>query len=748
MLPENGAATVVDRRGGDDEIDLRQYVAIVMRYRWSIIGLALVLSLLAALISFSLRPVYSATATLMIESKEANVVSIEDVYGLDTSRNEYFLTQFEILKSRELAEAVIRRLDLAKHAEFDPLQNRSPFSIYTWVPPWLLTPPEPTEAQLWRATVDLFMDNLAVVPVRRTQLVKIVFRSHDPDLSHRIANELGAAYIDAELEARVDVTRQAAEWLTDRLSGLRDQLQASEQRLQAYKEQEQLVDVEGVTTLNARELDQLTTEAVEARKARADVENQYRQVQGTLPERLEFIPIVLENKVVQALKASESDAELRVAELAKRYGPKHPKMIAAQSELSRARETLRQQVIKVADGFREEYEQAVANERSTAAALEAAKGDIQQIGRKRYELNELQREVDTNRRLYDLFFTRFRETNATDFQAVNARLIDPAVRPFDPVAPRKKLIVGLTFVGSLVMGVLLAFVRELLDATLKSAGEVAERLNVTLLGVLPLMRNRQRKKLRSSMAFIDPSENGFSEATRTIRTAVNLAGMSNPHKTIVVTSSVPGEGKTTLASNLAIALAQMESVLLIDADMRRPSIAKDFGMSNATNGLADIVAGNESFEDCVYRIEEAGIDVITAGHVPPNPLELLSSPQFKVLLGELGERYDRIVIDSAPAQAVSDALVLSTLADGLIYVIRADHTPVHLAQSGIGRLREVSAPLLGVVLNQVDGSKRRGYGYGSYYGYYGYHGYYDSYGYSSDNARAAGEPERVTAAGS
>lgn len=737
MLPENGTATLVERRGGDDEIDLKQYVAVVMRHRWSIIGLALLLSVLAALVAFTLRPVYSATATLLIESKEANVVSIEDVYGLDTSRSEYFQTQFEILKSRELAEAVIRRLDLASHPDLDPLQNPSPFSIYTWVPEWILTAPEPSDAQLWRATVDLFMSNLSVVPVRRTQLVNISFRSHDPELSSQVANELGRAYIDAELDARVEVTRQAAEWLTERLSGLRDQLKESEQQLQGFKEAEQLVDVEGVTTLNARELDQLTTEAVDARQARADAENRYRQVQGTRPERLEFIPVVLENRVVQALKASESDAQLRVAELAKRYGPKHPKMIAAQSELRRAQETLRQQVMKVADGYREEYEQALANERSTAVALEAAKGDVQQIDRKRYRLSELQREVDTNRRLYDLFFTRFRETNATDFQAVNARIVDPAVRPFEPVAPRKKLIVGLTFVGSLIMGVLLAFLREMLDATFKSATEVAERLHVSLLGVLPLMKGRQRKKLRSSMAFIDPTESGFSEATRTIRTAVNLAGLDKPHKIIVVTSSIPGEGKTTLASNLAIALAQMEKVLLIDADMRRPSIAKDFGMTNATQGLADIVAGSVEVADCVHRIDDAGIDVITAGHVPPNPLELLSSARFKALLGALGERYDRIVIDSAPAQAVSDALVLSTLADGLIYVVRADHTPVHLAQSGIGRLKEVSAPLLGVVLNQVDGSRRRGYGYGSYYGYYGYHGYYDSYGYSSDNADAS-----------
>jgi capsular exopolysaccharide synthesis family protein len=723
----------------DDEIDLRYYWGIVNRHRIGIIGLAVFVSLLAMLVVYALPPVYQASATLLIESQKANVVSIEEVYGLDSQKSEYLQTQFEILKSRELAETVIRKLGLENHVEFDPRQWRSPFGIKEALQPLLpfLTPVQLTDERRWQITVDAFQSKLAISPVLKTQLVRIDFESIDPELTHRVANALGEAYIESDLEARLGMTQRAAEWLTGRLGSLKENLQQAEERLQAFREQEQLVDVSGVMTLPAKELDELTAQMAEARRARADAENRFNQVRGLAADRLESIPSVLETAVVQASKDRVGQAQIRLAELSKRYGPKHPKLQAAQSEVDQAQRDFTTQLQAVISGFEQEYRHALANEQAVAASLASSKQVVQSISRKEYQLQELEREAETSRRLYDMFFTRIKETNETDFQAANARFTERAVKPFQPVKPRKSLIVGLTFLGSLVVGVLLAFLRESLDNTVKGPQDVEEKLMTVMLGMLPLLKDKRKKDERLALTYVRGSEGGFAEAIRTIRTGVVLSGLDREQKVIVVTSSIPGEGKTTLSSNLAMGLGQMENVLLIDADMRRPSVARDFGLEPGTPGLSNLVAGTDTTEACIQHHAEAGIDVLSAGVVPPNPLELLSSDRFKSLVADLRQRYDRIVIDSAPAQAVSDALVLSTQADALIYVVKSDSTPYQLAQNGLERLRHVGARIIGVVVNQVDVDARS---YGYYGSYYGYHGYYDSYGYAGANgARKPGK---------
>ncbi len=732
----------------DDEIDLRRYWAIARRNMWGILGFALAASVLAALVAISIEPEYRATAVLLIESKQANVVSIEEVYGLDTRNSEYYQTQFEILKSRQLAERVVRQLGLADHPDLDPRQQTSLLGdVIGFVRGWVLPPAEPlTEAMLWESAIENFRDRLEIAPIRNTQLAQISFRSHDPELAAQVANAVGEAYIEDNLEARLAMTQQAADWLTERLASLRDNVRASEQRLQEYREREQLIDVEGVITLTARELDKLTNDLVEARKTRADLESRVRQIRAADDDKLASITVILETGIVQAAKESETAAQLKVAELSKRYGPKHPRMIAALSELQAARANLRRQVREVANGFEEQYQRALANERALESALARSKAEVQSISRKEYQLNELEREAETNRRLYEMFFTRVKETKETDFQAANARITDRAVTPFEPVAPRKRLIVGGAFVLSLLFGAAVALLREQLDNTIKGAADVEERIGEAMLGLLPLMKEKRRNNERSSMSYLDERYQSFAESIRTIRTGVFLSGLDRPHKVIVITSSVPGEGKTTVSSNLALAMAQMERVVLIDADMRRPSVGKDFDIAGNKPGLSNLVAGECDLQECITRPEGSELDVISAGFMVPNPLELLSSKKFKDVIADLSARYDRVIIDSAPVQVVSDALVLATCADGVIYVVRSDATPINAVRSGVGRLRNVNQNIIGIVLNQVDTDSKSRYG-----AYGGDYGYYDSYGYSGgsaeeDKAKAKAKPKPKKAA--
>jgi succinoglycan biosynthesis transport protein ExoP len=321
-----------------------------------------------------------------------------------------------------------------------------------------------------------------------------------------------------------------------------------------------------------------------------------------------------------------------------------------------------------------------------------------------------------------MFFQRFQETNQTDFAAANARFVDLATQPYVPVKPKKALIVALAGVLSVMAGVMLAFLRAALDNTIRVAEDLEQKLGQSVLGVLPL--ESQKKGVVISSLYLQRGHASFAEAIRSLRTSFVLAGLDKPHQITVVTSSVPGEGKTTVSSNLALAMGQMERVLLIDADMRRPSLAGEYGFAKGTEGLAELVAGTASLEDCVHHLDQFGIDLITAGAVPPNPLDLLSSKRFDALLTVLRDKYDRIVIDSAPTQAVSDSMVLSTKADALIYVIKSDSTPAKIAENGLQRLNKVGAPIIGMVLNQFDAAAA------SKYGGYGGHGYY-GYGYAS-----------------
>ncbi|HEX6591290.1 MAG TPA: polysaccharide biosynthesis tyrosine autokinase, partial [Moraxellaceae bacterium] len=511
--------------------------------------------------------------------------------------------------------------------------------------------------QLFGRVVDVFIKHLTVEPIRNTQLVKISFESVDPKLAAQVSNAMARAYIDSQMEARIAMTEQAAGWLTQRLGSLKTALEQSEQKLQQYREKNDIVETSvstsegtasGLLALNAKQLQDITERVIAA--------------------------------------------QFHLSAISQRYGPKHPAYQQAQLDLGEAEQ-----------------------------AMQAARQNALSVTRKEFGLQELLREVETNRNLYDTFFTRVKEANETrQLETANARVIDPAVVPDRPVKPLKGLTMALAFVLSVMLGVMLAFLLDYLDSTFKGAEDVEARLGVPMLGLLPVVKRKQDNVIGRPL-FLEGDQQGFAEAVRTVRTGVVLSGLDTPHQIVVVTSSVPGEGKTTTSVNLALSMAQMEKVLLIDADMRRPTISKAVGIPGSSPGLSNLVAGTVETEHCIHHHAEGNLDILPAGLIPPNPLELLSSHRFRDVLQQLAQQYDRIVIDSAPTLAVSDALVLATLANAVIYVVKSDSTAFHSARNGIQKLQRVKAPLTGVVLNQVNLTKASKYG--SYYGYYDYYGY-------------------------
>jgi succinoglycan biosynthesis transport protein ExoP len=723
----------------EEPADLRHYWGVVDKHKWRILGLTFVVALLTWLVTLSLEPVYRSTATLLIEASPAKFIKIPNVYESGFQSYQYYETQYQILHSRALAEYVVNRFQLWKQPAFNPAaqaERRSALSLdwrawvpKAWIPAWLAQAEvsrPPDEATLKAIAVGAVLAGLDVDPVQRSQLVRISFESNDPSLAATIANAVAEGYIENNLDARFQMVQKASNWLSERLATLRTKLDDSERALQAYRDREGLVDISGVKTLAVSDLDAVRERLEDARKRAVELSGLTTRLQSGGSDASSGSGEG--QSLVQSLRLAESDAERDIAELSKRYGPKHPKMIAAQSKLEAVRSNLRKELGAAIGSASSESRRAQARVADLESQFAKAKAKLQQINRQEFELQKLQRDVETNRQLYDLFLTRMKETTAGagEAETPNARVVDPATVPSAAYKPRTERILTVAVLLALAAGVALAFLLEQLDNTLKDSEDVEAKLRQPLLGLLPAIRAKGKDVSKPQRLFLDQHQSHFAEAIRTIRTSVLLSGLDNPHKLVLVTSALVGEGKTTVAMNLAFALGHLEKVLLIDADMRRPSVGPLCGLERDRPGLSNLIAGTAQPSECIHRLGDSNVHVLPSGMLPPNPLELLSSQKFAMVLEKLATVYDRLVVDSAPAQVVSDPMVLSAHANAVICVVKADSTPYPAVHASIKRLRQAGAPLIGVVLNQVDLHKSARYSkYGHYAGdYYAHYGYY------------------------
>jgi polysaccharide biosynthesis transport protein len=721
-----------------EQLDLVRYWRAIARNKWRIAALVVLVGLIATLYAYSLTPVYRSSATVLVEGSRPKAVSIEELNFFYTGANrDYFLTQFEIIKSREFAERLVRVMGLTKHPEFDGRQAPKPWYA-ALLPGFGSGAPaiKATDEEIVDGVVGAVMARTSLQPVRNTQLVTLSFDSTDPELAARVPNTLATIYIVADMEARGEATRRSMQFLARQSEELKTKLVESERALQQFREREKIIETKGVSTAGtSRQLEDLTSSLLDARRKRADLEAAYEQVnaarQGKAADALDTLPVVLRHPLVQRAKDVESEAERRFGDASKRYGPDHPRMVAAQAELKAAQESLKRQANVAAQGLAKDYELARANETSIERALGRSKDDIQSYNRKEFELKSLERDVTANRQLYDTFMQRSKEVRAGDMQSAIARIVDEARPPKAPFGPNKRLIVGVWLLAALLAGVSLALLIERLNNRVKASHEVESKLGVRAVGVLPVTKADPNVPLERM--FRESNQNAFSESIRTIRSSVLLSGLQSPRKVVLLTSSVPDEGKTTLASNLAFAFSQVKKTLLIEADMRRPKLGRVLGDNGTRPGLSELVAGQADEGQCIFEIEGSKLHVMLAGRVPPNPLELISSPEFAILMEKMKSQYEVIVVDSPPVQLVSDAVMLAQMATSVLFVVRADTTPYPIARHALSRLHRVDAPVLGAVLNQIDLEKADNY-YGEYSGYG--NRYYRKYGYYTQPPRA------------
>lgn len=682
--------------------DLFDYWRLIKQHRNQILLLTLSMTVLAALAVFQMTPIYRGTAMVLIENIKTRVMTLNDIYSGQRDAMEAFNSQVQILRSRSVAERVIRKLNLAEHPAMAGHGNQ-----------------KLGEAERMELLVNRLTGALTIEPVLRSQIVHVSFDSSDRELAARVANAVVDAYIDGDLESRSDMTQKANGWLLGRIEATRKRLEESQQALQRYREQENIIDNKGVVLSGTgRQFEEVSTHLTSARMRFSEAESAYHQVKGRKgepTEKLESIPAVLKDSTVRQMKGVEMEALAKVNEYKNRYAPAHPKMIAAEADLKSARESSARAIDAVIDGIYREYELARANVNAAASAKAQTQAEIQSITRKESQLSVLQHEVESNRQLYDNLVNRAKETETTaNLQSTAGRLIDPAVPPLGPIKPQKAKIIGAATLFGLFVSVLLVLVRDYLDNTVRSEQDVEHRLQTGLLGVVPLL-GKKEGITNPSAVFLDQPDSVFAESIRGLRTSVLLSAIDEPHRVVVVTSTLPGEGKTTIAINLAQALGQLKRVLLVDADMRRPTVAKKLGReADGGAGLVEYLAGEAQMQDCIRTTDNPNVFVLPAGKRLNSPLELISSQRFADTMQELKQRFDVVVVDCPPIKPVSDSLVISRFANAVLYVVKTDGAPHQLIREAIASLRDVEAPLLGVVLNQMNMQKAHGYGSYSY----------------------------------
>jgi capsular exopolysaccharide synthesis family protein len=680
----------------------------------SIAAFTLLFSLTCTWYIYSKASIYQATATLLIQEEQKSALSIEEVYGVDTTKKEYFQTQIAILKSNHIADKVIRELNLTQLPEFTRSgglnKKIDQIKSIPLVQDLLNVAPSPKEtaqfSESYYQALQAFRSKLDIEPVRNTQLVRIRFRSTDPKLATTIANAVGQAYIDANFEAKLVVTQNAATWLTNNSQKLEERLRNSEQALQEFLLKEGLIDINGIDEIYANELEELTHKLNIAVNKRIEAQTLIQLLRRKSSQSLDSLLSIDEfanQAQIRDLKLSEAQAAKNLSELAQRYGPKHDRMIQAKAQLVEIQSRTQQLIRDISFSKQQDLLAAKAQEDMLRAELDNKKADFQSLGSQKARYEQLKREVESNKALYEAFLNREKETNATsDYKNVTARFTDKAIIPLFPVAPQRiKLVLIATFFG-FAIACALVIILETLREVIRSTADVQEKLGVTCLGVIPMVKKRNlRKNGVSYTAYLDDEEKLFSEACRSVRTSLLLKLTNTKQKILPFTSAIPEEGKTSTSINMAVSFSKMEKVLIIDCDLRRPSIAKRFGIAESSPGLTHILTMDTPIKDCVTHIEEANLDVLPAGLIPPNPQELLASDRFKKLLEHFQNKYDRIIIDTPPLLSVSDALILGQYANGLITVIRSESTKSSLVNLALSKQIQHSVPSLGVLITQA-----------------------------------------------
>ena len=724
-MNREGFAAMDDRRGRVDapetvtvvddgvvEFELARYLRLALKHRLLIIGAVLGALMIGLAVTLLMTPIYTATATIQIDREGARVLDKDsEVMASEAlvQAEEFFQTQYGLLRSRSLAERVIDTLGLA---------NSNGFLEQMGVAP----PAESgTSAERMAARRELVLavvqDSLAVVPVTGSRLVKVNFDSPDPELSARVANAFAENFIQASLDRRYESTSYVRDFLEERIAQTKSKLEDAERQLVAYAAQQQIINVgggkeggSGEESLASRNLGALNAALAAAQSARIASEERWRSARTT---PLLSLPQVLENGAVQRLNEEKARLSAEYQQKLRVYQPDYPEMRQLQARITEIDRNINEIAGSVRESIRAQYLTAVNEERALQAQVNGLKGDVLNLRDRSIQYNILQREVDTSRTLYDGLLQRYKEVGVAGGVTVNnVSVIDRAQPPPKPSKPSLLLNMMIAALLGVGIGVLSALLFEALDETLATPEDIEQKLALPVLGVVPLLD----KDVTPAAALAD-IRSGFSEAYYSLRTALQFSTRNGAPASVLVTSSKPGEGKSTTAFAVALNLARVgKRVLLADGDLRNPSLHRVLELDN-TQGFSNLLAGSGDLPSLVIDSGYKSLAFLPCGPLPPNPAELWGSDRVGEFIATATQMYDHVVIDGPPVLGFADAPLLAAAVQGTLFVVESRSTRRAQARGAIRRLSMGHGRILGVVFTKFNAKSAAYGGYDYAYDY-------------------------------
>ena len=730
----------------------RELLARLWRHKWLIFTTICLGTLATAIAVSQITPRYSAGTKVLVGIPRVSVPGIAELLrGLRTGRSA-IESEMEVLTSQTLIAKAVDRLGLVNEPEFNPALRPPSLSLESLtgsIDPLSLVPadwrtallgaaepsPPPTREEVEQETRRTVRDGvqraLSARVVGRSRVLEVTATSEDPGLAAAIANTLSELYLVEQLEAKFEATRRAADWLNERVAELRGQVEASERAVEDYRRRHGLIQGKD-TTVTEQQITEINTQLILARTKTAEAGARLRQIRSLVrsEDGVDSAAEVLASPLIHSLRERETDVARRAAEMATEYGARHPKMINIRAELADVRSKIEAEVRKIVRGLRNELEVAQTRERTLERNLEILKTEATKGGAAQGQLRVLEREAAANRALFDTLLARYKEAGQQEgIQRADARIISRAEAPRSPSSPRTMLIIGAALAVSAFLGVLLVFLLETLDRGFRSSEQVEGMTGVGALSLIPMLTRRHRRRLPFARYVLERPASSFAEALRTLHTGILLSSADTESKSVLISSSLPSEGKTTISIALALLVARSgRTVLLVDADLRRGQVAEMLDLRSGP-GLAEVLsAPDASLEDAIQRDPDSGLHVLTAGaRSASSSSDLLGSAPMTDLMSALRHAYDLIVIDSPPVHLVSDARILSTMADRTVYVVRWEKSRRDIVRLGLRQLMEAGADVAGVALNMVNVRKNARYGYADSGYYYGSSGEYRSY---------------------
>ena len=723
----------------EKEIHLRDYLRIVNKRKGMIFTFFLLTLLIVVIATFTATPMYRASTRVLIERNTTGALTSN--YRYTPHDPEFVETHTQLIKSTAVIENAVKSLNPDKVYDtfFAGKEQKVSYidSIKTWIKNQYLLIKEMmgieklfssstetvekmipdefnvplTKAQILENTIK---KSISVEPVENSRILQIGYTSDNPALAMKVANSIAQAYIDELVDMQMEVSGYSIGWMKKKSDIQRVKLEESEKELHAYKKKHDIVTIENRVTVLPERLSELSKKLTASETKRKELMAIYNQVKNVKQEQLETIQVIVENVSVDSLNQKILIADQKLSELSKKYGRKHPKIITAKNKLQSLKSKKYKELEKAVITIKNEYLLAKSNERDLRGLLEQTRFEAARLGEKSIQLGILKRKVDTNRYLYDALIKKMKERGITERnQSVNVWIIEKAQIPKLPSSPKKKRNILLGIILGLFGGIGLAFFFEYLDNTVKTPEDIEEKFDIPVISTIDLFKDKKETIVQNVLA---QTSSIIAESFKGLRTSVLLSSADNPPKILMVTSIAPSEGKSSISTCLAVTIAQTgKKVLLIDSDMRRPVQHKNFNLEN-NSGLSSFLAGVSDKNESKNHNPVKNLDIITAGPIPPNPSELLSSKRLKDTLKKFCAEYDMIIIDTPPLASVTDPIILSKHVDGVIIVTWAGKTTYEMLGKGLKQLKEVNAPITGLVLNRFN-AKKSGYyyNYGDYY---------------------------------